>query len=294
MPALTDSELMAVLQDRLDSNKKALIDLTALTSKLELMNKRLKESESLKGHFLSNIRNEINNPLTSIMGLSRQIVDTSTEANGSSVAAVIYNEAFILDYQLRNIFVAAELEAGDTSPDFALADISGLIKNSLEQFYHLAEMKNLSITIANETEQTPTIPLDPNKVELILNNLIANAIEFNIPNGSITIERSISDQTLHISISDTGVGIPSEKHLSIFDRFCQLDSGSKKEHRGHGLGLSIVKALTELMGGTIQIQSELGEGCQFDISLPIIETEEQSNIHATDGNMFIFDESIEF
>lgn len=294
MPTLSDDELMAALQQRLDSNQRALTDLTALTTKLELMNARLKESEALKGHFLSNIRNEINNPLTSIMGLSRQMVDTSSDASNSSLAAVIYNEAFILDYQLRNIFIAAELEAGETDPDIAQVDISSLIKNTLEQFYHLAEKKNLSISIANDDAPTHPVPLDPNKVELILNNLIANAIEFNLPNGDITIKNTMLDDSIKLSISDTGVGIPKDKQQSVFDRFYQLDTGSKKEHRGHGLGLSIVKALTELMGGTIEITSSPGEGCHFDVTIPIIDTELQTDTLATDGNMFIFDDILEF
>ena len=106
----SDEELIEEIRQRFEFNQNALADLQALTQKLEQMNERLKESEALKSQFLSNIRNEINNPLTSIMGLSRQLI-TKPDAveNTALVGPMIYMEAFNLDFQLQNIFIAAEL-----------------------------------------------------------------------------------------------------------------------------------------------------------------------------------------
>lgn len=293
MSNLTDDELISELQLRFAANRKALSDLTAMTGKLEEMNRKLRESESLKSHFLSNIRNEINNPLTSILGLSRQLVDHPNGAAGAPLASLIFSEAFYLDFQLRNIFIAAELEAGETTPDLARCNLRTLVEGIVSQFRHYAESKGVSLEALHQGEEA-TVTVDPRKLELVLTNLIANGIEFNRENGSVTAISTCADAKISIEVRDTGIGIDPKDHSAIFDRFRQLDSGTKKEYRGHGLGLSITRSLVDLLGGTIEVQSKSGDGCSFTISLPQIDLDRESDTLAQDGNMFIFDESLEF
>lgn len=293
MSHLTDDELIVELQTRFATNRKALTDLTAMTGKLEEMNRKLRESESLKSHFLSNIRNEINNPLTSILGLSRQLVSHLPNSACAPLASLIFSEAFYLDFQLRNIFIAAELEAGESTPDLARSNLQILIEGAVSQFQHYAESKGVILS-AEHSGGDPDITIDPRKLELILHNLIANGIEFNKEMGSVTIISSCSDEQISIEVHDTGIGIDPKDHRAIFDRFRQLDSGTKKEYRGHGLGLSITRSLIDLMGGTIEVRSQPGDGCSFIIHLPQIDPARESDTLAKDGNMFIFDESLEF
>ena len=129
MNRLTDEELIAELKERFAFNLKALDDLREMTGKLEEMNTKLQESESVKGHFLSNIRNEINNPLTSIMGLSTQFMGNKQcdPERCADISRMIYLEAFHLDFQLQNIFMAAELEAGEAEPAFSRVDILRIV-----------------------------------------------------------------------------------------------------------------------------------------------------------------------
>jgi signal transduction histidine kinase len=158
MKRLTDDELIKELEERFAFNQKALEDLQNMTKKLEKMNSKLQESEALKSHFLSNIRNEINNPLTSIMGLSQQCLCNPSESERcTSVARMIYHEAFTLDFQLQNIFVAAELEAGEADPAFANVDVSTIIDRVVEsQEFQISEK---SMQIKADREKPLPLPV---------------------------------------------------------------------------------------------------------------------------------------
>jgi len=124
MTRLSDRELLNALQDRLNEDRRAMTDLDAVTRKLEEVNGKLQKSEELKSRFLSNIRNEINNPLTAIIGLAEQIVDNPEPDSARQFATMIYAEAHRLDFQLQNILITAELEAGAALPEWRAVDVS--------------------------------------------------------------------------------------------------------------------------------------------------------------------------
>ena len=131
-----------------------------------------------------------------------------------------------------------------------------------------------------------SFPTDAQKLELIVVNLLANAVEFNVPGGRVDISASVDDRGLEIAIADTGPGIAAADREAIFDRFRQLDTGTTKEHRGHGLGLSIGWALAELLGGTIDVDSRPGAGSRFVLVLPRPAAE--VGVRAPDANLFLF------
>lgn len=288
---MTDQELVDVLKERLDSNRKALHDLREVTKQLELTNRKLQESEALKSHFLSNIRNEINNPLTSIMGLSRQLIAKPDSSDHTAlVGPMIYLEAFNLDFQLQNIFVAAELEAGEAFPSYAKVDVGGVIDTVLDLQLHQISQKNISMS--KNVEAPILFVSDAQKLQIVLLNLLSNALEFSPEGSKIELSAEVCDGGLVLAVKDTGIGIDPEKQARVFDRFHQLDTGTTKGHRGHGLGLSISKALTELMGGTISLTSAPGAGSTFELYLP--EPDVDVNMTAQDSNVFLFDEPEEF
>lgn len=288
---MTDQELVDVLKERLDSNRKALHDLREVTKQLELTNRKLQESEALKSHFLSNIRNEINNPLTSIMGLSRQLIaKPDATDNTALVGPMIYLEAFNLDYQLQNIFIAAELEAGEALPSYAKVDVSGIIDTVLDLQLHQISQKNIATT--KKVDAPLFFVSDAHKLQIVLLNLLSNALEFSPEGSKVVVSAEARAGGLALAVKDTGIGIDPEKQARVFDRFHQLDTGTTKGHRGHGLGLSISKALAELMGGTISLSSAPGEGSTFELFLP--EPGVDVNMTAQDSNVFLFDEPEEF
>jgi signal transduction histidine kinase len=289
--------LLEELKHRLEENKIAVVNLRAMTQNLEHLNEKLRQSESLKTDFLSNIRNEINNPLASIMGLSRQIVDKKVDAETlRSMAVIIYHEAFDLDFQLKNIFAAAELEAGDAEMSIARVDVAALVRGQIAAFGHKAAERKVALVFECPACDggTLTFKTDPNKLQKVVANLLANAIEYNLEGKRVTIIAARAGERLTISIADEGIGIPEQDRKRVFDRFVQIDSGVRKRHKGHGLGLSITKALVEMLGGSVLLTSAERTGCIFTISIPEQESGRPVDTTSGDGNEFIFEGGTQF
>lgn len=286
MSKLSDEELIDEIRQRFEFNRNALNDMRMLTRKLEEMNHKLQVSERIKGRFLSNIRNEVNNPLSAIMGLASQLSEGGVDAELSGkAAAMIYAEAFNLDFQLQNVFVTAELEAGEAVPDFALVNVSGVISGCIAKLSRRIEEKLIHLDVSLPGEKT--FPTDAHKLETMVINLLANAVEFNREGGAVSVSADIQSSHLAIAVADNGPGIAATDLEAIFDRFRQLDVGTTKSHRGHGLGLSICRSLAELLGGTLDVDSRPGAGSRFVAILPrpAIELRDQ----APEANLFLFD-----
>ena len=293
MSKLTDHELIDELQKRFDENKKTIQELKDLTEELKIVNKKLEESEALKSHFISNITNEIINPFTSILGLSRNILAVKKEnwKKVISMVALIHSEAFNLDFQLRNIFLAAKIEAGEIYPEILNVDLKAIVRNVIDTFRIESKKKNINIDLIFEVKPEKGIifyfKTDPEKIKLALANLISNALKFGYDGSNVIVKVWKEEETIHIAVQDFGTGISEANQKIIFDRFKRLDSGINSLNRGHGLGLSINKAIIDLLQGKIGIKSEVNKGATFTISIP----EAKTNIagFSTDGNEFLFD-----
>ena len=294
MSKLTDQELIDELQRRFEENKKTIQELKDLTEELKIVNKKLEESEALKSHFISNITNEIINPFTSILGLSRNILAVKKEnwKKVISMVALIHSEAFNLDFQLRNIFLAAKIEAGEIYPEILNVDLKNIVRNVIDNFRIESKKKNIEIDLQFDIKpdkgQIFYFKTDPEKIKLALANLISNAIKFSYEDNKIVIKAWKVKEVVYISVQDFGTGISEVNQKIIFDRFKRLDSGINSLNRGHGLGLSINKAVIDLLQGKIEIKSEVNKGATFSISIP----EAKTNIagFSTDGNEFLFED----
>lgn len=294
MSKFTDEELIEELRNRFRMNREGLEELQELNRELRVVNKKLEESEALKSHFISNITNEIINPFTSILGLAKHILSVKKEdwKTVISMVALIHSEAFNLDFQLRNIFVAAKIEAGEIYPEILNVDIKTLVFNVIESFRFESKKKGVELNyifdIKPPVGKTFYFKTDPEKLKLILSNLLSNALKFSFEKQNINIAVWLDNTMLKISVEDFGTGLSEENQKRIFDRFKRLDSGINSINRGHGLGLSINKAILDLLNGDIEIKSEIGKGSTFTIAIP----EAKSDIagFSTDGNEFLFDE----
>ena len=319
----TDEELIEEIRQRFEFNRNALEDMRALTSKLEVMNEKLKDSESLKSQFLSNIRNEINNPLSAIMGLASQFLTGSCDPDVCRRnARMIYSEAFNLDFQLQNIFMAAELEAGEAEPAYTNVDISSVIDSCIDKLSFRAQEKQ--VAVSRSLPDDLVFATDAKMFELILINLlflvmgmfldtmvlllimvpvvlpvmrlvgidpVFFGVEFNHTEGKLQVQIEESSNGLNVAVIDNGPGIKPEDCETIFDRFRQLESGSAKGHRGHGLGLSISWTLAELLQGTLDVDSRPEQGSRFVLTLPRPQAEVAG--FAKDANLFLFDQDEE-
>jgi len=292
MSELTDQELMDELKERFDQNKKSLEQVQNLYDELKEVNKNLEDSEALKSHFISNITNEIINPFSSIMGLAKNIMslEQSDWKQVKSMVSMIYYEAFNLDFQLRNIFVAAKLEAGEIYPEVLNVDVKKLLESVIDSFKYELDKKNMKVELNFDLKPKKGVvyyfKTDPEKLKLIISNLLSNAVKYSYENSNIVLSAWESEGKLFISVKDYGTGISEENQEIIFDRFKKLNSGINSVYRGHGLGLSINKALIDLLDGNIDIQTEKEKGSEFTISIP----EMQKNISgfAFDDNEMFF------
>ncbi|WP_277058498.1 sensor histidine kinase [Trichlorobacter lovleyi] len=291
MHKLSDEQLVEELKFRLDQSRKSLHDLSVVNRKLVEMNHKLEESEALKSNFLSNIRNEINNPLNSIIGLASQLAAMVKRPEVSELVTMIFSEAFHLDFQLRNIFIAAELEAGEATPTIEHVDVTSVVLGVLDNFRTHAADKQVSVRFSvagAEADNVLYFPTDSQKLQVIVANLVANAIEFSGPGSEVVVQLDQTEEGLMIQVRDQGVGIAEADLKRIFGRFVQLDSGPTRAHLGHGLGLSVVKSLLDLLQGDIQVSSTPEVGSLFSVTLPAAAYGADGITFAEGGNLFLF------
>ncbi|PZX16722.1 two-component system phosphate regulon sensor histidine kinase PhoR [Breznakibacter xylanolyticus] len=297
MSNLSDKQLLKELRDRLEERKNFDTEIKDLSRELQEVTRRLKESEALKSHFISNISNEIINPFTSILGLSKSILSVEKHdwKKVVSMVALIHSEAFTLDFQLRNIFVAAKIEAGEIQPNITKVNIRSLIQNVIDSFNIVSRKMNIDIDLQFNIEygfgKNFYFKTDSEKLKLIVSNLVNNALKYSYKESKIIVTVWMDEEILNMTVQDYGTGISEKNQKVIFERFKRLDSGINSINRGHGLGLSITKALLDVLGGSIEIQSKKGEGSTFSVTLP-----EARNIvdgFSGDGNDIFFDEGDE-
>ena len=255
------------LKERFDSNESELKGLRELAGELEQANSKLMESEKLKSHFLSNLKNELNNPLASLISLSRELIDVKDEVERDSISAMIYYESLSLDFQLKNILAAAELEAGGTKLRRTIVDVGMLIEDCLSSFIPMIKEKCLEV-IKDFPEEGIHLNTDADKLYQIILNLLSNAVVFNRDYGRLIIRSEVADSRFIISVTDDGIGIAQEYHEMIFDRFRELYMGTTKKFKGHGLGLSVAKAMADHLDGEISVESRPAKGSKFTYTMP--------------------------
>ena len=293
MQNFSDEQLVEELKFRLEQSSKSLNDLSVVNRKLVELNHRLEESETLKSNFLSNIRNEIVDPLNAIIGIASQLSDIAKRPEVTGLVKLILSEALNLDFQLRNIFIAAELEAGEAAPTIEKVEVTSVVLSVLENFSAHAADKQVSLRFqlpGSTPDGKLWFPSDAQKIQVIVSNLVANAIEFSAKGSEVVVLIEQSDKALVIQVQDQGVGIAEKDLKKIFDRFVQLDIGATRAHHGHGLGLSIVKSLLDVLEGDIQVSSQIGVGSLFKVTIPEACYDSEQMTFSEGGNLFMFDE----
>ncbi|HJV22626.1 MAG TPA: hybrid sensor histidine kinase/response regulator [Holophagaceae bacterium] len=288
--------LQAQLREKNERLEWALQESKILNRELVKINDRLRISEELHGHFLATMRSVINNPLTAIIGLSEQIHQGRvTLEQGRSLAGLISGEAFYLDFQIRNIFAAADLEAGTCVPRVSRVDVGSILANLAGAFAQTAEAKAVRLILPEEAaEGALTFGTDAEMLRTILANLLANAIAFSHEGGEVRVELALREGELQVQVADQGIGIREADQALIFDRFHTVTHTTTSDHQGPGLGLALARALLDLLGGRIEVASTFGQGSRFTCTFPEFAVMDESNTSSFEGNMFIFDSPKEF
>lgn len=238
---------------------------------LEQKNVELQKMDRLKDEFLSNTSHELKTPLNGIIGIADSLIDG---AAGNLNQKVNQNLNMIsvsgkrLTNLVNDILDFSKLKNQELIVQQKALDLKSLVNLVLLLSEHLLNGKEILFENLIP-EPSPIVLGDENRLQQIFLNLLGNAIKFS-ERGTITIaSKLISPDTLQISVSDTGIGIPEDKFESIFQSFEQVDASISREYGGTGLGLSITKKLVELHGGKIWLTSNLGSGSTFYFTLPL-------------------------
>lgn len=242
------------------------------TKELSATNARLLEIDKLKTSFFANVTHELRTPLTlSLLPLEKAIEKTSDPGTLSLLETSQRNNIRLLRL-INDLLDFAKIEAGLMDLRLAPTNLSSLLRGLVSTFKISAESKKIQVEI--DIEDSIETILDPEKTEKIISNLLSNAFKFTPNNGNIKVtlkEINYQDQFyVRIQVIDSGVGIPEDKLNLIFERFQQLDMSKERIFEGTGIGLSLVKELTELQNGFVEVKSELGLGSEFSIYLPFL------------------------
>ncbi|RLG34822.1 hypothetical protein DRN98_02105 [Methanosarcinales archaeon] len=267
------------LQDQLERHAMELEHEIELATR-ELKNDQLKLSEAykdlqeldrLKTQFFSNVSHELKTPLTVIKAhlhfLKTGKLGELTEKMKRSVD-VAMRETLDLEDLVEMILDLAKLDAGNFKLDLVQIVITDIAEDVVERMAKNAEAKGQNL-ILNVEGEIPMRLIDPRRMKQALMNLVSNAIKYNPENTTTMIRLHADSENIIVDVTDDGIGIEKEELDKIFDRFYQVDGSTTRSGSGTGIGLSIVKELVELHGGTITVESEPGVGSTFRILLPI-------------------------
>lgn len=253
----------------------------ALDSKVDELaqvNMQLFELNNLKNDFMATMTHELRTPLNSILGFGDVLAeaDNLTEKQQRYVKNIQTSGRDLLSL-VSDVLDLAKIEAGKMDLHLVECSIADLIERLAGMMRPLAEKRNIELTF----DAAPDLPLlmqDAGKIQQILYNLLSNAVKFTPEGGRVQMTARLRDeQLIELVVEDTGVGIPLEEQETIFEKFRQGNTarGAKqstitRDHAGTGLGLSIVKEISKLLGGEVSLQSELGKGSRFSVTLPVV------------------------
>ncbi|MGV8980714.1 sensor histidine kinase [Clostridium sp.] len=232
----------------------------------------LKEYDRIKTEFFANISHEFRTPIHVIFS-ALQLHELMLKNNENifpdslKYTEIMKQNCYRLMKLVNNLIDITEIDVGYFKINRVNHDIVSLIENITLSLADYMKSKGLSIIFDTDVEEK-IIACDPDKIERIIMNLLSNAVKFTPVGGNIIVRIKDGIENICISLKDTGRGIPEEKLSCIFERFVQIDKSLTRDKEGSGIGLSIVKSLIELHGGTISVKSKQYSGTEFIIYLP--------------------------
>jgi cell cycle sensor histidine kinase DivJ len=263
-PVAAPAGLVAVTRDI--SDRKA--------QEAELLRTR-DEAESAsraKTQFLANMSHELRTPLNAVIGfseiLNRELFGSLGEARYRDYARLIHESGEHLLNVVNDILDMSKIEAGKFNIVKEPFDVASLVKSCCDIMRHTAEQRSLSL-IAEVTPGIPELPADKRACKQMLLNVISNAIKFTNAGGWVRVSANVVDGYMELAVADNGIGIAEKDLPKLGNPFVQANTSYDRSYEGAGLGLSVVKGLAKLHGGSLKLASTLGEGTTATIQLPL-------------------------
>ncbi|HEX7334285.1 MAG TPA: ATP-binding protein [Pyrinomonadaceae bacterium] len=277
----------AELQAQIEARSKLLASEKLARNEAERANR-------LKDEFLATISHELRNPLNAIMGWAHMLrLGKLTDANAERAVETIYRNAKSQAQLVADLLDVSRIISGKLRLDVRLVDLISIINAAMDSVRPAVDAKAIQLQTMLDPAAGP-ISGDADRLQQIVWNLLTNAVKFTPRGGRIQVKVQRINSHVEIVVTDSGVGISKEFLPYVFDRFRQADASTTRIHGGLGLGLSIVRQLVDLHGGSVSVHSEgEGKGAAFTITLPFVglvsNQKEAEAVHSTQG-----DESISF
>ena len=268
------------LEEQTQSLEVKNIEVEAAKNSIEQKTKQLEISSKYKSEFLANMSHELRTPLNSLLILSKDLSENrnnNLDAIQVESAEIIYKSGCDLLVLINEVLDLSKIEAGKMPINIEKVSLSNFKNELVREFKHHAEQKGLKLNSKINNDLPEFIRTDSQRLNQILKNLLSNAIKFTEKGSvNISIDKN-TENTVIISITDTGIGIMEDKQLAIFEAFQQAEGGTSRKYGGTGLGLSISRELANLLGGEIKVRSKLNEGSVFSLIIPLEIYEDQEH-----------------
>src|SRR6476661_3176179 len=241
----------------------------AALRKLAETHEQLQRADRLKADFLTTLSHELRTPLNAILGWVQILKDGATTEDIVQGVPIIERNVRVQSQMIEDLLDMSRIEAGKVSLDVQRVDLAAVVAAGIETVRPAANAKEIRLTSAFASVNGIVMG-DKDRLQQIVWNLLTNAVKFTPKKGRIHVVIKRTDSHVAIDVTDTGQGIAPEFLGQVFDRFRQADATTTRRHGGLGLGLSIVKNLTELHGGNVRVASQgPGRGARFVVTLPL-------------------------
>jgi len=274
-----DGKVLRYVSIRTDMTERKAAEQAMLAAK-----EAAEQSARIKGDFLANMSHEIRTPMNGIIGMTNLALDTDLNNEQREYIGLVKTSADALLTIINDILDFSKIESGKMTVEVIEFSLEAMLRDTMKALAVRAHQKGLELLLHVAPNVPDRVRGDPGRIRQVLVNLVGNAIKFT-EHGEIEVavtrqaDAPVGHACLSFSVRDTGIGIPADKFDAIFDSFSQADTSTTRKYGGTGLGLTISAQLVALMGGHIQLQSEVAVGSTFHFTLDMPATSDNALAH---------------